>query len=60
MKTLLTLGTGSIGVSGLEAVNAIEIPTSTDKAEIIKIILQVVISLATLFGLFKKNREKTI
>jgi hypothetical protein len=59
MKTLLPLVTGSLGVSGVEVVQNVDFPTSTDTSEIIKIVLQVVISLATLLGLFKKKREQT-
>lgn len=60
MRSLFPLFTGSVGLGGLEAVTSIEVPASHDTSEIIKIVLQVVVSLATLFGLFKKKREKTI
>jgi len=60
MRTLLPLLQGSVGVGGLEVVSNVPLPTSGDTSEIIKIVLQVVISLATLFGLFKKKRETNI
>ena len=60
MKSLLPLVTGSVGVSSLEVVQNVQLPASADTSEIIKIVLQVVISLATLFGLFKKKVEKPI
>jgi hypothetical protein len=60
MKALLPLIQGTTGVAGLEVVSNVTLPTSTDTSEIIKIVLQVVISLATLFGLFKKKAEKPI
>ena len=58
MRTILPLVTGLGGIGSLEVINAVQIPTSSDSSEIIKIVLQVVISLATLFGLLKKKREQ--
>lgn len=54
MKNLLL---GGSGITALEITNQIPVPASGDTAEIIKIVLQVVISLATLLGLFKKKRD---
>ena len=49
----LVIGTSGVAVS--EVVATIEPPTSTDVGEIIKILVQIVIGVATLFGLFKKT-----
>ncbi|MDQ8014467.1 MAG: hypothetical protein REI96_18610 [Flavobacterium nitrogenifigens] len=50
------LGTASVGV--IEGVQ--HIPSSTPTVEIIKIVIQVVVGLATLFKMFKKpKQEKT-
>ena len=46
---------GTSGVTVAEVANHVEPPTSGDVSEIIKIIVQVVIGIATLIGLFKKN-----
>lgn len=54
MKNLLL---GGSGVTAMEIANQVQIPVSGDTSEIIKIVLQVVISLATLIGLFKKKRD---
>jgi hypothetical protein len=49
---------GISGVGGVELASVIDIPTSTDASEIIKLIIQVVIGVATLIGLFKKKTPK--
>jgi hypothetical protein len=53
----------SIGASGIGFVEIIEqsIPTdTTDIAKISNIVIQIIIGIATLFGLFKRKRVKKI
>lgn len=51
----LLLGTG--GVVSSELTSQIEVPTSFEVSEIIKVIVQIVIGIATLIGIFKKTKK---
>lgn len=51
-----SLFVGGSGVAVSEVASDIELPSSADASEIIKIIVQVVIAVATLIGLFKKKQ----
>jgi hypothetical protein len=55
MQTLHKLAVGLTGLTTSEAVTHIQPPEGTDFSEIIKILVQVVIGVATLIGLFKKK-----
>lgn len=55
MQAVKNFFLGGSGVAGVELASNIEVPTSSDVSEIIKIIVQLVIGVATLFGLFKKK-----
>lgn len=46
---------GLSGVGGVELATVIDIPTGPETSEIIKLLIQVVIGVATLIGLFKKK-----
>lgn len=52
-----TLAIGSTGVAAAEVVNTIDPPASGDASEIIKIVVQLLIGIATLIGLFKKKKQ---
>lgn len=58
MNGLTKLMVGGAGVGSTELVNSIQIPSSGDTSEIIKIVVQLLIGVATLIGLFKKNTPK--
>lgn len=51
-----SLFVGGSGVAVSEVASDIQLPSSGDTSEIIKIIVQVVIAVATLIGLFKKKQ----
>ena len=48
---------GMSGAGAVELVQAVPPPSSAEFHEIIKTLVQVVIGIATLFGLFKKNKS---
>lgn len=50
----IILGTVSIG--GVEAVNHVQLPTSTETKDIISIIVQLAIGILTIVRLFKKKK----
>lgn len=47
---------GTTSVTGIELAQHVELPTSTEVKDIISIIIQLAIGLATLIGLFKKPK----
>ena len=55
MHTVKNLVMGSAGMGSVELVQSVDIPTSGETSEIIKILIQLVIGVATLIGLFKKK-----
>jgi uncharacterized membrane protein YphA (DoxX/SURF4 family) len=48
---------GCFGTAGVEAAQHIEVPTSTDTKDIVTIIVQIVIGIATIIGIFKKKKS---
>ena len=48
---------GSSGIIGAEAVQHLQLPTSTETKDIISIIVQIAIAIATIIGLFKKKKS---
>lgn len=48
---------GGAGVGGVEIISQIETPQDASTGEIIKVVLQIIVSIATLFGMFKKNKN---
>ena len=52
----LLIGTSS--VAGIEVVNHVEIPSSSDVKDLISVLIQIVIGIATLIGLFKKKKPE--
>lgn len=48
---------GSAGATGVEVAQHIEIPTTTETKDIISIVIQIVIGIATLIGMFKKKKN---
>lgn len=55
MNRISTLLTSSIGVASLEVADKIELPTSTDVQEIVKLVIQLAIGIATIINLFRKK-----
>ena len=55
MNNLANITIGSTGLASAEVVNSIELPTSGETSEIIKVVVQVIIAVATLLGLLKKK-----
>lgn len=58
MTTVKNFFLGGSGVAGVELASSVQIPAAADTSEIIKIIIQLVIGVATLIGLFKKKTPK--
>jgi GrpB-like predicted nucleotidyltransferase (UPF0157 family) len=48
---------GTTSVASLEAVQSIDIPTSVEIENTVKLVLQIIVTIATLIGLFKKKRS---
>jgi GrpB-like predicted nucleotidyltransferase (UPF0157 family) len=48
---------GTTSVASLEAVQSIDIPTSVEIENTVKLVLQIIVTIATLVGLFKKKRS---
>lgn len=48
---------GSIGTAGVEAAQHIEVPTSTEVKDIVSIVVQIVIGICTIIGIFKKKKS---
>ena len=46
---------GLMGSGGVEVASSIDIPTSTQVEGVVKIVIQLIIGLVTLIGLFKKK-----
>lgn len=59
MKNLNQLFLGLGGVGGVEVMNHVEIPTSTETKDIVSIVIQLVIGVITLLGLLKKKTPKS-
>lgn len=57
MKNFEKIILGVSGTGGVEIANNIELPTSTEAKDIISIVIQLVIGVVTLLGLFKKKRN---
>lgn len=47
---------GIIGSGGVEVASSIDIPTSSQVEGVVKIVIQLIIGLVTLIGLFKKKK----
>lgn len=50
----LILGMASVG--GVEVAQHVEIPTSTEVKDVVSIVIQIVIGIATLIGMFKNKK----
>jgi hypothetical protein len=48
---------GSIGTAGVEVAQHIDVPTSTETKDLVSIIVQIVIGIATIIGIFKKKKN---
>lgn len=46
---------GLMGSGGVEVASSVDIPTSTQVEGVVKIVIQLIIGLVTLIGLFKKK-----
>ncbi len=56
MKNFEKIILGVSGTGGIELANNIDLPTRTETKDIISIVIQLVIGVVTLLGLFKKKR----
>lgn len=50
---------GLMGSGGVEVASSVDIPTSTQVEGVVKIVIQLIIGLVTLIGLFKKKTTGT-
>jgi hypothetical protein len=48
---------GSAGATGVEVAQHIEIPATTEVKDIVSILIQIAIGVATLIGMFKKKKN---
>lgn len=58
MNRISTLLTSSIGVASLEVAEQITLPTTVDVQEVIKLVIQLAIGIATIINLFRKKENK--
>lgn len=58
MNRISTLITSSIGVASLEVAEQITLPTSVDVQEVIKLVIQLAIGIATIINLFRKKENE--
>lgn len=58
MKRLTTILTSSIGVASLEVAEQITLPTSVDVQEVVKLVIQLAIGIATIINLFRKKENE--
>lgn len=58
MKRLTTLLTSSIGVASLEVAEQITLPTAVDVQEVVKLVIQLAIGIATIINLFRKKENE--
>lgn len=57
MRPLSTFVTGFVGVGGVEIAQNVQIPTTTEVKDIVSIVIQLAIGVATLLGMFKKKKK---
>ena len=55
INKIANIGIGSASVGAIEVVQNVDVPQSTNHEETLKVILQLIITIATLVGLFKKK-----
>lgn len=48
---------GGVGATGVEVAQRIELPTTGETKDIVSIVIQIVIGIATLVSLFKKKKQ---
>ena len=60
INKIASIGIGSTSVGAIEVVQNIDVPQSTNHEETFKVILQLIITIATLVGLFNKKTTTTI
>lgn len=48
---------GSAGATGVEVAQHIEIPTTTEVKDIVSVVIQLLIGIATLVGMFRKKKN---
>lgn len=49
--------TGGAGIATSEIVSNVDVPASADTSEIVKVVVQLIIGIATLLGLVKKKNK---
>lgn len=49
--------TGGAGIATSEIVSNVDVPASADTSEIVKVVVQLIIGIATLLGLVKKKSK---
>ena len=59
INKIANIGIGSASVGALEVVQNVDVPQSANQEETLKVILQLIITIATLVGLFKKKATTT-
>lgn len=58
MNRITTLLTSSIGVASLEVAEQITLPTTVDVQEVVKLVIQLAIGIATIINLFRKKENQ--
>ena len=56
MMKMHPLVIGLLGSGGVEVAQQVQVPTSTEVKDIISVVIQIVIGIATIIGLFKKRK----
>ena len=59
INKIANIGVGSASVGAIEVVQNVDVPQSANHEETLKVILQLIITIATLVGLFKKKATTT-
>lgn len=59
LHKLYSIAVGGTSVGAVEMVQNVELPTSAGHEETIKLFFQLIITIATLVGLFKKKQPTT-
>lgn len=48
---------GSFGTAGVEVAQHIEVPTTTEVKDLVSVVVQIVIGICTIIGIFKKKKS---
>lgn len=58
LDSIKTLAVGASGVGAVEVTSVISEASATDGANIVQVIIQIIIGIATLVGMFRKKNVK--